>query len=53
MAPEDGKALIAFLLSRQTTLRAARDSALASVGLTPSAQRGEDRKWYAGYSNAV
>lgn len=41
MAPDDGKALIAFLLSRQTTLRAARDSALASVGLT--LQRSEER----------
>ena len=41
MAPEDGKALIAFLLSRQTTLKAARDSALASVGL--QLQRSEER----------
>jgi predicted Zn-dependent protease len=41
MAPEDGKALIAFLLSRQTTLKAARDSTLASVGLT--LQRSEER----------
>jgi len=41
MAPEDGKALIAFLLSRQTTLRAARDSALASVGL--ALQRSEEK----------
>jgi predicted Zn-dependent protease len=41
MAPEDGKALIAFLLSRQTTLLAARDSALTSVGLT--LQRSEER----------
>ena len=39
--PEDGKALLAFLLSRQTTLKAARDSALASVGL--SLQRSEER----------
>jgi predicted Zn-dependent protease len=41
MAPADGKALIAFLLSRQTTLTAARDSALAAVGLT--LQRSEER----------
>jgi predicted Zn-dependent protease len=41
MAPEDGKALIAFLLSRQTTLKAARDSAMAAVGL--QLQRSEER----------
>jgi predicted Zn-dependent protease len=41
MAPADGKALIAFLLSRQTTLTAARDSALAAVGL--QLQRSEER----------
>jgi predicted Zn-dependent protease len=41
MAPEDGKALIAFLLSRQTNLKAARDSAMAAVGL--QLQRSEER----------
>jgi predicted Zn-dependent protease len=41
MAPEDGKALIAFLISRQTTLKATRDSALASVRLV--LQRSEER----------
>jgi predicted Zn-dependent protease len=41
MAPADGKALIAFLLSRQTTLTSARDSALAAVGL--QLQRSEER----------
>jgi predicted Zn-dependent protease len=41
MAPADGKALIAFLLSRQTTLASARDSALAAVGL--QLQRSEER----------
>jgi len=39
MAPEDGKALIAFLLSRQKTLITARDSAMAAVGSSSSAAR--------------
>jgi predicted Zn-dependent protease len=41
MAPADGKALIAFLLSRQKTLITARDSAMAAVGL--QLQRSEER----------
>lgn len=41
MAPADGKALIAFLLSRQKTLITARDSAMAAVGL--KLQRSEER----------
>jgi predicted Zn-dependent protease len=41
MAPADGKALIAFLLSRQKTLITARDSAMAAVGL--QLQRREER----------